>query len=130
MKKLLLVLEEYLERFGQAPSFRELTREFKLASVSTIYSRFKVLERRGLVRRAQHRARSAEITHKGRCYLKLIRPSVERSPWLERLQKQRALIESMDRKLLERHCSPYELEILGLVCEPGLDHVHTIVRKT
>jgi len=61
-QQVLAALERLHERDGFAPSLRELAAEVGVASASTVLHHVRVLERRGVVERRPHAARTVTTT--------------------------------------------------------------------
>ena len=60
-KEILDFIEEAIRKNGYAPSLEEISRHFKLNSISTIHNHLVNLEDKGLIRRRWNRARAIEV---------------------------------------------------------------------
>jgi len=63
-KKVLDYIQEYSQKQGFNPSYDEIRKHLKLASVSTVNHYMKILQKKGYIKREKNIARSAEIEKK------------------------------------------------------------------
>ena len=59
--QVLSFLHSFLQNEGYCPSFEEIGKNLGLSSVATVHKHICALERKGYIRRGQHRGRSIEI---------------------------------------------------------------------
>ncbi len=60
-KQILDYLQEYLEDHGYAPSFEEIARHFRFASLATVHEHLENLQRKGYIRKGYNESRSIEV---------------------------------------------------------------------
>ncbi len=62
-KQVLDFLVGFLDKHGYSPSYEEMAKALRLASLATIHKHLTTLERKGFIRRGHNRSRSIEIVH-------------------------------------------------------------------
>jgi repressor LexA len=65
-KEVLDYLRAYLDRYGYAPTLREIGHHLGLGSLATVHKHLRQLEEKNLVRRGTHRSRALELTPSAR----------------------------------------------------------------
>jgi repressor LexA len=60
-KQVLDFLVQFIDRHGYSPSFEEIARALRLASLATVHKHLTTLEQKGYIRRGHNRSRSIEI---------------------------------------------------------------------
>ena len=60
-KEVLDFLVSFLNKHGYSPSFEEIARSLKLASLATVHKHITTLERKGFIRRGYNQSRSIEV---------------------------------------------------------------------
>jgi repressor LexA len=60
-KQVLDFLVQFMDRHGYSPSFEEIARALRLASLATVHKHLTTLEQKGYIRRGHNRSRSIEI---------------------------------------------------------------------
>ena len=61
-REILSFIENFIERKGYSPSYREIAAHFKLSSPSTIFEHIKNLAAKGFITASENEARSIELT--------------------------------------------------------------------
>lgn len=60
-KQVLDFLVNFINKHGYSPSFEEIARGLRLASLATVHKHLTTLERKGFIRRGHNRSRSIEV---------------------------------------------------------------------
>ena len=75
--QVLAFLDSFIQRNGYCPSFDEIGRNLKVASLATVHKHIGTLEKKGFIRRGYNRSRSIEILN--RMPLEGVKPGLLRS---------------------------------------------------